>query len=609
MPNTAPLILVVNQPLDSLNLGEINLFPLGVQGAERTLPPAMSKQVIELGRAFWVASTECLANEMNRRLHVPLEAGRVFARIALVLLTYPVFDRAMRIARISKQLDISTVLLRNKPSPLPDNLLSYVNATASDRAFNEALVARLAMIWKLESRVSKECRNDAARIPLVSKNTNFRNPVHIVQRIRWKILRTLSSYLGRVPVLGLAYDGPDLNEAGLIGPFLLHELEKFPLRTVEPKDLQLRREIFGKVVSECEGTLAPLAAIAGLSSADDQLAFSNALADILIEAFPSTHFESIPTNLATYSKAMKPFGGKPLLYCEYLDTPSTYYLAAARSAGMRVINVQHGAHYGFSCPPVFEELEHQFCDEYVTWGVNQISLPHYDRSLPGRALPCPWLSERARKWRALGRNKDRPFNLVLATDRLQLFPPSLVTIRLARVDHLARISDWLEVVVSQSVSRNWHVMHKPFDDLSRLIMEKTTNGLTERFGKSYELLEGKGKGLSEDLLVRAGVVVWDEPGSGFFECLAGGIPCMLWWPKEFVSIVDSARDLFDRLKDQGIVHHDSSSLFSALDELATAPMEWWKIPKRQDLIHETLNRLCRTEDAWANSWRRYIQQF
>lgn len=86
------------------------------------------------------------------------------------------------------------------------------------------------------------------------------------------------------------------------------------------------------------------------------------------------------------------------------------------------------------------------------------------------------------------------------------------------------------------------------------------------------------------LIARHRLVVFNYDSTGFYECLARGIPTIALMAEGFSFLTPNAVPLYRRLKDQQIIHHDSVSASRALARIMPDPQNWWCAGARQHAI-------------------------
>jgi putative transferase (TIGR04331 family) len=131
--------------------------------------------------------------------------------------------------------------------------------------------------------------------------------------------------------------------------------------------------------------------------------------------------------------------------------------------------------------------------------------------------------------------------------------------------------------------------------------------MTQLGGEYYRQASCFSKGLTPDLLEQAPLVLWDVPGTGFLECLAGGIPTMVLWPRIYSEEVPWSRPLFEQLEVEGIIFRQVGPLIAELKKFKADPQGWRKQPKRQEALSRFAREYGWAEDNWPTRWRQFLK--
>lgn len=593
-------VLTAAAPRDGLDAPARRFFP-GVDDPAPRLRHEDVRWLLTAPSPFYARLCEALAARWSRASGLDRRAALLLAREPVVLLTHLFLDRLLRLARLRARGPAAVARARDYPDP--EGVGAFVRAASSSAPFNARLLAELAPVFGLALSDAPAPRPPAAAPAAAAQNLNFDRP-GLLRRAAWKAARVSSRALGRVPALGLAYAQAAFLDAGLIGPGGLADLHGAADFSA-PRSQALRRDVLDASLADVAADFGRLLAEGGLEPADRDRA-ATLFHSWFVRLYPAERFEAAAQALPACAARLARFRGKPLLFSETGTSHTAFMLAAARSLGMPLVGVQHGAHYGFSLTPCHVELEWAYCDRFVTWGWTGMPDHPLCRGVETVPLPSPWLSERARRWRSLPRAAPIR-DLLLVTDRIQDFPPPVSTIRMSRPDYLPELAGLLESAVDALCGAGLSVLHKPFNAASAALQAPSLAALAARHGARYAVHDRLDKGLSEDVLASCKAVVWDEPGSGFFETLAGGIPTLLFWPRRFSSETAAAAPLFAALEAARVAHRTPETLARAAAELARDPGSWAAEPGRARACAAALHALARTDPDWAAPWRRFIR--
>lgn len=565
------------------------------------------RALLERPSGYYAALSAAIARRMAAEMGIPAPAGGVLARDPAVLLAYLFLDRTIRVARLVERHGAQSLAVIEAPDE-PAGRLERLRGDSSQSArFNQAVLCRAAEAWDLPRAAAPAGlfppRKPAGRAPV---NNNFVAP-DLRRRLKWKLSRLLSRRWGRVAALGLSYSTENFLDGLMFWPGRLAELAgSYPPRL--GADADLRRRVLAPALDETAGAWSELLASFGVTAAAAGKSAS-AWKEFALVHYPTTLLEDAPENLAKARAELAPFAGSSLFFSETGDVRSQTMLAAAKEIGLRTVEFQHGAHYGFAPHPVFIEQEFAHCDAFVSWGWTTLPDHPLTRGVKTMPMPAPWLSDRRRRWaRALRGGGSRPRDILLLTDKLFHFPPTLYTNRAGRMDFLPEYSRRLEALARGLAGAGLKVLHKPFDRMSAEAQERTIARLRKDLGGLYSLDEEFDKGLTDRLLREAKVTVWDEPGTGWFECLTSGIPALLIWPRLPCGEEPYARPAFVGLEQTGVVHSSVESLVAEAARCAEDPAAWLAEPRRARAVDAACRLYAWTEDDWAGRWRKFLSR-
>ena len=378
----------------------------------------------------------------------------------------------------------------------------------------------------------------------------------------------------------------------------------------EESNYRIRAYLLTAACAEIRPVIKQLMLALDIANAVPLEKIETAFLDYLLTYFPLTRLEGLPKRFDFARSRLRRFEGRDVLFSGCGSTHTAYFLAAAVSLGMRVTGVQHGAHYGFAEAPCITELEFPHCERFVTWGATTIDRGRTNSPIKSIPLPSPWLSEKRYQWLELQKSrigKKMKWDLILLTDRILPFPSSIATLRMFRTDLIHDTRAWLYKFVSTVCQDGFRVLHKPFNVTAAEIFRDVIDRLKLECGDSYFLYPNLDKGVTEDLVENGGIFVFDEPGSGLFECLVSGIPAMSFWPYRLFRIPSAAAPYIDELRAVGVIHFDLESLLSGLRECLEAPEMWVENPKRRAAVERACRALAWTDISWRDSWKDFLR--
>lgn len=595
--------LAVASPGERLAGDFVRYFP-DEEDASSALGPADVAHLTGDLSAVYAAAADGVAAALTRRCGVAPSAAHALVRDPVVLITHIFLDRLLRLKRLVDRDGAAAWSAPRVPLETPVLLTSIGRAATESREFNQALLGRVAGVWRLGNAAVPPPRPEA---PGSAANLNFAAP-GLLRRIAWKSARLSSRAAGRIPTLGLAYAESCFLDAGLIGPLNMADLHGRAEEEAPPRDEALRRDV---VLDGCAGARSALEAVLsswGFSGDESREAIA-AHAELCADLFPRARLEDLGPRLRRAEGLLGRFAGRPLLLSEMGDDRTACMIAAAKTLGMPVVGIQHGAHYGFVDAPCHIELEHAHIDRFVTWGWTRMPEHPLCARVETIPLPSPWLSERARRWRrevAAPSTAKRAWDVLLMTERIARYPATMNTVRVNRLDALDTLDSELKGVVDALAARGLSVLHKPFNGASAEAQGVAIGALRASRRGRYATHDRLDKGLSAELLSSVGLVVWDEPGGGIFECLVSGIPALLLWTTSRYARSARADGPFQALAEAGVFHSSSESVGEAAAEAAADPAAWVRNPRRAALIAAACRELAWADQGWTKHWRRFL---
>ena len=525
-------VLWANHPGESLDGNMVSFFPDADSNAQSLSPSEVGFLMTGLSPVYDEV-LDTFSHLAASETGLDKASYQVILREPVVLITYLLLDRMLRLNKVLGQtgrlgLNVAT---RNGVS-LPKTTSHLIGLVDGSQEFNQYLISSLASkIWQLPSLILERSQPQDVRNPTPTRNLNFDHPSFLV-RINRKIFRTFSSCFGKIPALRLANVEAALLDKGLYGVDKLMWLHPLPFDNTHDRNFSLRQKLRRQLSKALGSVLCEefFSQHFGLGKREAQKALG-VFSELLLELTPPDRLEGMPRYLKC-EQHLKTLGAPALVFCGMPSGEDIHWIAAARKLRIPVIGVQHGVHYGFTNHACFIETELAYCDCFVTWGWDQFPTHPLSRDTKAIVLPSPWLSERANKWKSVpslrkGGRSSRPHDVLLMSDRIQSFPPSIYTLRMSRLDFLSQLNSSTSGIVSELAHRRIRVLHKPYNYTSRDIQAKVHDRLAIDFPDYYSEYKELDKGLSLRLMQSAWLVLWDEPGTGFFECLLGGIPSMV----------------------------------------------------------------------------------
>ena len=555
-----------------------------------------------------------LINELSlkyqKKYNISQDALKILLRPAIVAISHCFFERLIRINKI-----VSTS--KYKFSVAKQDLLTVfntyeeINSAILTQKYNQSVISFLSQVWPLKNVMGDEIVElNIERLP-----ENFMNNLFKISKRKFTIAN-LSVYLQKLffwlPTFGRF---PVLNFSSSINPlhkyffYILNfkEVNQIFLKEDLRQDLELRNEIFDEKYLKAKEINIFL----------DKYCFSKNQKTFILrlfirflkESFPLQIVEGLHGNFQSARNALSIYTTKALLFSDVGDTKSLFIMCAAKTMRFRLINFQHGGHYGYlKDNSTALETEYPLSDQFFTWGWKILPDHPAITHLVLKSLPSPWLSERKKYWKIFLIFDDKPFDIVWMPCKTHRFTRAPQGISSNRYDVISKYSLSMIDFLTKAVRSQIRVYCKPCNYASFSLMADTYKIMKNIGGDFYECADKFDKGLSDELLGKGKLFLWDQPGTGFLECLSGGIPTMVLWTRLFCEEEDWCRKDFRELEKVGIIHRTSQSLIKEFRIFLSDPALWMSDSKRNLAVQSFTNNYALTDDQWQKSWRTYLKQ-
>lgn len=567
---------------------------------------------------FYVELIEA-AEGLYSPLGIEASLSPYLLRAALVPLAHSFFERLLRLERLLQAEPGVREVMSAPPLPCPIGCEDLFTLATHSFEFNQCVLARVAPLLGLG--VSAQLARCPSTQALPEFDRQYRNymfsvlpPTTLTRALR-KARRAWSRRVGTVIAFSLTYtDFPSL-DARLYGWGKFAALREPGKIDAGVIDADLRRSIFADSrgrLSQAIGRFLQQCSVAKPVAADS---IADVFRTYCADFFPRALLEGAPANLRSARSELLAYPRCKVIYSTSfsMNTRPVYLSVAARSLGMSVIGSQHGGHHGYTEEQTLAfETEYPFCDRFVTWGWSETD-PHpafaNSMFIP---LPSPWYSEQARQWRIAISDADRfdsgkPIDIALFPNKVSAYcsAPSGAHVT---ANFLPKFAATLVDLMRFATKDGLKVLHKPFGMSTLELMPRTLDVLARIGGGNYELSRNIDKGLHPELVRRCKLFVWDQPGSGFIECLVADIPTMVLWPRIFSCESQTAAPIIAALESVGIIHRTPESLVGAARDFLKQPGRWWRDARRQEAARAFTHAYGRAVPDWADRWQAFIRE-
>ena len=566
---------------------------------------------------LYVRLIDEIAGEMSTTTGLAVHVCQPLVRRAVVPLTHAYFDRLLRLLRLRKMWDEIEVARTSAP-PTAIHCDQLYALAASSFPYNQYLLSILAETFGIHL-IDVDVHDPLGGKPRVPEgfinHLNLFPGSTIPVRLRRKTELALSPYYGRMVATWLSDTRVPSLDAGLYrwGRFA-HMQDHW--RFVEGKASEyLRKTIIGGAVPRAA---APIGVLLGRCGIAEPALVDNAtrgLARLLSRMYPTTLLETAHENLEIGINELSRYARCKTVYsCGIsVTTQAAILTGAARMAGKKIIGSQHGGHHGYIDQHTTAiEMEYADCDEYVTWGWENMPQHPATGNVRCVSLPAPWISHRTKLWRRALTDADRyrgdkPFDFAFLPNKVYYFPPGPSGAH-ATSNHLPEIARQMVELVTSISKAGWRLLFKPHGLETTYLLHDTLQKLQIAGGDNFKPNDNLDKGITLELVRNCRILLWDQPGTGFLECLAADIPTMVLWTRLFNREAPRAAAIFARLEDVGIVHRTVDSLIVAYRDFADAPAAWCSDAARLSVCRSFVREFGWVEDDWASPWKAFIKE-
>ena len=606
----------------SSSAGLIALLPSeGGGGVSNTLDEqvAFSKKCQRLYQEVIPAISGIVARTIN----IDLEQSQTLMQIACVPLLQFFFDRLARLAKAKAQLGIVSVLDIGAYEPHFDFIEEFQNEAHASRQFNQRVLSFLAPVLNLKvyrddaglfaasSRVTRNDNQGAVNTLFVDPGRKIAAKATWRDRLAHNLLLKPSYFLGHIPAIDLTTSTTPLLRAGFFGFGRLRHIDRKRLKKMRgTKNLVLRQGIFNELIDQVWPAIeAFFTSVTGCQEAPS-------LREILIEylalSFPTAQMEGAAQHLVKYSRLLRGSNSKYAVFSSLgFNSESALLIAATQKLKITAVNMQHGGHYGYLDDFVsVEESEYQLAPHFLSWGWT--AMPEHPRLKNSVAtpLPNPWLGNRKVQWQMLrdelGIGKaNKEFDLLLMPNKIYVYPPAPYGAQ-STVDYLPKIAEMLLGVVRAAQVHRIRILHKPYNSGTCQLLANTLTKMADIGGDSYAVVDLMHKGLTPENIRRCHLVLWDQPGTGFLECLAGGIPSLVLWQRIYNRENSIAAPYFLQLEQCGLVHSSPSSLMQEVLRFKDDPQKWLANPDRIRAAALFSDKFGLAKADWQSDWRQFL---
>ena len=283
--------------------------------------------------------------------------------------------------------------------------------------------------------------------------------------------------------------------------------------------------------------------------------------------------------------------------------------ACAYEANIKIIRAQHGAFYGYLQHMRWSHHEIPLSNEFITWGWSNLKDTYSFEHVNFVPLPSPWLSERKTMWKNYNINfSNNYFDILYMPQCVKYFDVMPINCSFVNRDILPNFKFFFFDLMISLNKNNIKTLVKYYNIESFNALSSVHEILKNKFNETYFVHNNFDKGLSKTLLSKAKIVIWDQPGTGFLECISSNIPTMVFWDRSYSKEFKECEQYFNELEKIGLLSNNIESLVKEISLYLNSPTKWINTKYNTNTIFEFKKMFCDTDKFWWKKWRNYLKQ-
>jgi putative transferase (TIGR04331 family) len=326
--------------------------------------------------------------------------------------------------------------------------------------------------------------------------------------------------------------------------------------------------------------------------------------------YPSSFFENLEKNFEYQNKILRKFKLKKIFSGCDDRTVTTIIYFVAKNLNFNIIKFQHGGHYGYLNDTLaLNQIEIKNSDIFIANGWD-IKIKKYDQKNYVKIikLPSPFFSEKKLFFKSYKLSSDKKFDFVFLPQFVRPFTYDIQGISSFRRDVIAEyLKEYWELAISLN-KNNMNANIKFYDKVTTNFIQKNLIKLQKKYKNTFYFENHFNKGLSLELVNSGNILLLDQPGTAFLECLNSGIPIMLFWKRSFCEPSKDSEQIFNELKKVGIIHDNTETLIESYKDFKTNCNQWVSHKKRKNIINEFCKTYAYTDVNWPKIWKNFINK-
>ena len=291
---------------------------------------------------------------------------------------------------------------------------------------------------------------------------------------------------------------------------------------------------------------------------------------------PTVFLENFNNHKNIIDKLNLPLNPKIIFTANGFQTSSFYarFLAEKIECGTKLIISQHGGVYGQQKNHFPTYFENKISDKFLSWGWTESG-----------QIPFMML----KKIDKFNVNKKNKILFEVRPHRLYPKRTEILESQFQTFNYYKQCSNLLKMIRGTSIEKNFYVKLSPkgyeFDEEE---IFKNSNPKIHFVNRYSPMTESR---------KNASLLIFSTISTGHLEATASNYPFMILnvYPNYFK---DEIKYIFMEMKELGILHFNSESLFATLKKIENDIFSWWSSKSLQTFIQKYKNKYANTDNKY-----------
>ena len=326
--------------------------------------------------------------------------------------------------------------------------------------------------------------------------------------------------------------------------------------------------------------------------------------------YPICFLENLEENFNYQKKILKNFKSKKIFSSDSDDSVSTLAYLVSKNLGFDILKLQHGGRCGYLNDTLeIDQIETKNSDFFLSNGWNG-KIKKYDEEhhVNFVKFPSPLFTEKKKYFSSYKPSNNRKFDFTFFPQAIKPFTNDFQGSSIFRRDVIKEYVDGFWELASTFHANNINTYIKFYNNTSKNFIEKNLDQIQKKYKNTFHFQNDFNKGMTLKLLNTSNVILLDQPGTSFLECLNSGIPIMVYWKKSFSEPSDDSIKIFNELNRVGIIHENIETLIDSYKEFKINHNQWINDNKRQEVIKNFCNNYAQTDFNWPKMLKDFINK-